>query len=100
LTAALMAPRPILVTALDGAWHLRQCGVKRVSAATIRQWARRVTPLRLTRAASQRRQDQASFVSDTRQISLRSFESWQEQAPLNKYLNCCRVGQLRLRDRF
>jgi len=36
-----MAPRPILVTALDAAWHLRQCGVKRVSAATIRQWARR-----------------------------------------------------------
>ena len=36
-----MRGRPILVTAEDAAWHLHKCGARKISPATIRQWARR-----------------------------------------------------------
>jgi hypothetical protein len=36
-----MDPRKVLVTAEEGAVWLRQLGVRRISAAAVRQWARR-----------------------------------------------------------
>jgi hypothetical protein len=34
-------PRKVLVTAEEAALYLHRLGVKRISAATVRQWARR-----------------------------------------------------------
>jgi predicted site-specific integrase-resolvase len=36
-----MDPRKVLVTAEEGAVWLHRLGVRRISAATVRQWARR-----------------------------------------------------------
>jgi predicted site-specific integrase-resolvase len=36
-----MAYKPVLVTAELAAYHLHRLGVRRISGATIRQWARR-----------------------------------------------------------